>query len=1550
MANLTRSFSSGKMNKSVDERLVPNGEYIDALNVRMGSTEESEQGVIENAKGNTGLTQLEYNGTPLSSSAKCIGAFDDGTNETIYWFVHDENFAPSPTGKIDLVVSYNVNTFVLIYHLISLQDGTSTSSTLNFSDKYLITGVDKVENLLYWTDDYNPPRQININNNYANPIAGVDQFSYESILVIKKPPVAAPGVTPMATSSQDNYLEDRFICFAYRYKYADGEYSATSQWSKPAFIPNYFSYNAATALNDGMKGITNVASVTYNSGGPLVKSIDLLFKEMDSPIIRVIDKVNKLKDGLSNNTNYSFQFENSKIFTILSESEILRLYDNVPLLSKSQTVMGNRMMYGNYVDGYDLIDQYGASTRLEYGAELLSAEVGEVEISHSFSSANYSINGAVSVPSSKVNFDFSVANQSLVSGGIISFEIRYTWAQYNGDLPSPIDKQQPTTINFSYILQQNFNSVYDLSIDPDFVEKIGTGLPNPPGTIQTVANSCSGTTFTDIFNCLIEQTLTGGGPTVYKYESGISAAGQPIQIFSSPGSDIISLQIPAIRYVDVATLLPPFNKNVYAYYKMEDAEAIYSENGNPTSLHSNRGYEIGMVYMDEFNRSSTPLVSKYNAIHVPCSASEYQNRIQVTIPAIQEAPYWAKRYKFVVKPDKELYEVIYSNFFVRDSITGADYFLLEGQNSQKVEVGDELIVKVDTTGALNTCTYTSVLDKQAYAADFLDPAPNDQYGNPIPVPTGVYIKIQSNNFNTTINNPGGIPNYITYGIKKNNTTNAPCAPVSYPVSTVDPNNPGVIIPIPIPAGSSIYLNFKSDREGKNNVAGKHYQYENTLTASQDYNSFKEWWDGDNVNATLNGSNSTSSSTSGPAPVAYYDPIVNPTVGICNSLDVFFHFFSPYQLVMNGILGYTKGKKVTYNSVQIVIIRAGSGVVFETKPLDAAPNIWYESSEVFDINSDGEHMGNKQDQDIATNTPAIINTDFFNCYAFGNGVESYKIQDSIIGKALSLGNRVYATTDLDYRRTRRYYDITYSGIYNEESNINRLNEFNLGLLNYKSLDQSFGPINKMFARETDILALQEDKISYVLQGKTILQSPGVQSTLMAVPEILGQQVARIEEYGISHNPESFVQWGADKYFTDAKRGAVIQLKGSSYSNDQLTPISNQGMRTWFRDLFNESFNTQKIGGFDPYMNEYVLSSNDTPIPQDSIATDCGITTVIDIESEAAVFTQSIDLGNLVGNVDIDYNITLLTGTATITVTYNGITYTTGPVTTSGTLTILKNLVNVSLAELTISTTGSVAMSYTVNCPDADDITIILVTLTSNSEQGLQTTNQYRWTSGTFISPIHSDTIIFPAGTSPVVAQYNLVTGPQGGGVIPINGATVTMLNNTYGSDNFNFDQSQDKFKYLRTNTLYANNATDINSLILASNNLTPIIPPTSGNTAYYADFIMPSVGSYLYLIWDYREKTQINLCFDDDSAHDVCCICEGGPEPSPPTYKIIDCTTAVEQIALLTSSFSVGDVVKYKIGAGGGTGVDKYGTISSISISYAVVDATIQSTSTFDCPS
>ena len=77
--DIKTNFLKGRMNKSVDERILPLGEYRDALNVRLGSTEGSTIGALENTKGNTKITTLEYNGSSLSTDAVCIGAYEDGT-------------------------------------------------------------------------------------------------------------------------------------------------------------------------------------------------------------------------------------------------------------------------------------------------------------------------------------------------------------------------------------------------------------------------------------------------------------------------------------------------------------------------------------------------------------------------------------------------------------------------------------------------------------------------------------------------------------------------------------------------------------------------------------------------------------------------------------------------------------------------------------------------------------------------------------------------------------------------------------------------------------------------------------------------------------------------------------------------------------------------------------------------------------------------------------------------------------------------------------------------------------------------------------------------------------------------------------------------------------------------------------------------------------------------------------------------------------------------------------------------------------------------------
>ena len=133
MAKTSTNFIAGRMNKSVDERLIPPGEYVDALNVRLGSTENTEIGAVENSLGNTLLTNVTYLGSPLGSP-RTIGVYEDGINETIYWFVNDENNAASPTGTVDLILSYHTTTGNLTYHVIS-------TSVLNFDKEYLAAPI-----------------------------------------------------------------------------------------------------------------------------------------------------------------------------------------------------------------------------------------------------------------------------------------------------------------------------------------------------------------------------------------------------------------------------------------------------------------------------------------------------------------------------------------------------------------------------------------------------------------------------------------------------------------------------------------------------------------------------------------------------------------------------------------------------------------------------------------------------------------------------------------------------------------------------------------------------------------------------------------------------------------------------------------------------------------------------------------------------------------------------------------------------------------------------------------------------------------------------------------------------------------------------------------------------------------------------------------------------------------------------------------------------------------------------------------------------------------
>ena len=269
-------------------------------------------------------------------------------------------------------------------------------------------------------------------------------------------------------------------------------------------------------------------------------------------------------------------------------------------------------------------------------------------------------------------------------------------------------------MGFSYTLPQNFNSITELIVSNDFQQKIG----NPLNIKTSSATFCLGTTFTDTFNCSLLTSLENAGAEPYfKYKSGITDVDQPI-LARVINDTTLEITIVAMSYTSEPTNPLPVN-TVYEYYNVTNVETFFQSISSPQSLHSNRGYEVGIVYMDDFNRATTALVSPNNTIRIPCSASVTQNKIKLTIPIAQLAPSFATRYKFVIKPDAENYETIYSRFYFTDPSDSYTYFLLEGENIAKVENGDVYTVKKDSAGSLNSCVSATVLEKKAQSDGFI---------------------------------------------------------------------------------------------------------------------------------------------------------------------------------------------------------------------------------------------------------------------------------------------------------------------------------------------------------------------------------------------------------------------------------------------------------------------------------------------------------------------------------------------------------------------------------------------------------------------------------------------------------------------------------------------------------------------------------------------------------------------------------------------------------------------------------------------------------------
>jgi len=207
--------------------------------------------------------------------------------------------------------------------------------------------------------------------------------------------------------------------------------------------------------------------------------------------------------------------------------------------------------------------------------------------------------------------------------------------------------------------------------------------------------------------------------------------------------------------------------------------------------------------------------------------------------------------------------------------------------------------------------------------------------------------------------------------------------------------------------------------------------------------------------------------------------------------------------------------------------------------------------------------------------------WFNCYSFGNGVESDRIRDDFNTPQINNGVKA-SSTFLEYGEETKGSSMIYSGLYNSTSSVNNLNQFNQAEKITKDLNTTYGSIQAMKTRDGDVVVFAEDKVIKVMSsGKDAVFNADNKPQLTATDAVLGTSMPFAGDYGISKNPESLAVDQYRMYFTDMQRGAVLRLSGNG-----ITPISDVGMKTYFRENLKKCNNL--IGSFDGVNDEYNIT--------------------------------------------------------------------------------------------------------------------------------------------------------------------------------------------------------------------------------------------------------------------------------------------------------------------------------------------------------------------------
>ena len=663
MKEVKNAFIQSKMNKDLDDRLLPSGEYRNAVNAQINHSESSDAGTLQNILGN----QLKYTFESGVANLTSIGYYISEVDNSIYVFLTDnydqlEKYTPSGAGSNHFIYEYRIDNSgnTNIYKLVE-------GAFLNFSANNPIFGINIIEDLLFWTDNRNQPRKINIqrareDEDYYQTEDQISVAKYNPYRAIELYQESAEAPGEYETTMKDvvsKFLPDGGTADVNAVAWTGTATGSIDNINIP-FYPNEIRDGMTVGVLDAANTFTDLGVTVVSYDDPsLTLSGNVTLADNDQLIFNFNPYYNPTYSGDSDFLNdkfvrfsYRFKFDDNEysIFAPFTQECFIPKQDGYFLNTAEdesdqiETLESSIVKFmENKVNSIDLV------IPLPFAANTLSSnlKIKELDIL-------YKESDGLSV---QVVETISISDIEVASGGNTEYVYNYTNKKPYKTLPEkelirvydkvPV-KAFAQEVSGNRVIYGNYQDKYttpsgfNYNVGPfekfDFENNIATATQNGALVDSTTIN------LTSIVGTINQGTkITGTGIPDNTYVTSITGP----QI-------VVNQNVTSIAGASFS----------FSSFAPEQNYVTKTEYPNST-LKTNRTYQLGIVLSDKYGRQSSPIFSNNKESRTVLSGSTYITYVGDTVysPYIdsgveqQEWPGNALRvlFKDAISPQSMLY-------------------------------------------------------------------------------------------------------------------------------------------------------------------------------------------------------------------------------------------------------------------------------------------------------------------------------------------------------------------------------------------------------------------------------------------------------------------------------------------------------------------------------------------------------------------------------------------------------------------------------------------------------------------------------------------------------------------------------------------------------------------------------------------------------------------------------------------------------------------------------------------------------------------------------